>query len=110
MPHPELLFFFFLVAFIYSAVGFGGGSGYLAILALYGIGRAEMKLTALVCNIIVVLGGTILFVKRGELPLRRVLPLVAASVPAAFIGARLRVSDSTFFILLGVTLMAAGLI
>ena len=110
MPHPELLFFFFLVAFIYSAVGFGGGSGYLAILALYGVGRAEMKLTALVCNIIVVLGGTILFVRRGELPYKKVIPLVVASVPAAFIGARMKVSDATFFILLGVTLMTAGLL
>lgn len=110
MPHPELFFFFFLIAFIYSAVGFGGGSGYLAILALYGVGRAEMKLTALVCNIIVVLGGTILFVRRGELPYKKVLPLVVASVPAAFIGARMKVSDATFFMLLGATLMAAGLL
>ncbi len=110
MPHPELLFFFFIVAFIYSAVGFGGGSGYLAILALYGVGRAEMRLTALICNIVVVLGGTILFVRRKELPYRKVLPLVAVSVPAAFVGARMKVSDATFFVLLGVTLMAAGLL
>lgn len=110
MQHPEILFFFFAIAFIYSSVGFGGGSGYLAVLALYAIPRYEMKLSALICNIIVVVGGTYLFMRRKELNFRKVLPLVAASVPAAFMGARTKVSESTFFLLLGVCLVAASVL
>ena len=64
MPHLEILFFFFVVAFIYASVGFGGGSSYLAILALYALPFKEMRLIALICNIIVVTGG-------GELRGRR---------------------------------------
>lgn len=110
MQHPEILFFFFAIAFIYSSVGFGGGSGYLAVLALYAIPRYEMKLSALICNIIVVVGGTYLFMRRKELNFRKVLPLVAVSVPAAFMGARIKVSESTFFLLLGVCLVAASVL
>jgi uncharacterized protein len=110
MQHPEILFFFFAVAFIYSSVGFGGGSGYLAILALYAIPRYEMKLSALICNIIVVTGGTLLFIRRKELPFQKVIPLVAASVPMAFIGARMHISQTTFFVLLGTCLVAAGIL
>ncbi|GAA4466090.1 sulfite exporter TauE/SafE family protein [Nemorincola caseinilytica] len=109
MPHPELLFFFLTIAFIYASVGFGGGSSYLAILALYAVPRYEMKLTALVCNIIVVTGGTFLFIRRRELQFSKVLPIAIASVPMSFIGARLHVSQATFFVLLGTCLIMAGI-
>lgn len=110
MQHIELLFFFFSIAFIYASVGFGGGSGYLALLSLYALPFQEMKLTALICNIIVVSGGTIIYVRRKELPLRKVLPLVIASVPMAYIGARLSISQHTFFLVLGICLVVAGLL
>ncbi len=64
MPHIEILFFFFIVATIYASVGFGGGSSYLAILALYTLPFKEMRFIALICNIIVVTGGTIIFIKH----------------------------------------------
>ena len=66
MPHPEILLFFFIIAFIYASVGFGGGSSYLAILALYALPFKEMRLIALICNIIVVTGGTIIFIKNRQ--------------------------------------------
>ncbi len=110
MQHPEILFFFFTIAFIYSSVGFGGGSGYLAILAFYALAPHEMRLTALVCNIVVVTGGTYLFIKKKELPFQKVIPLVAASVPMAFIGALMRISEATFFLLLGISLLTAGIL
>jgi uncharacterized protein len=106
--HYELLIFFFIIAFTYASVGFGGGSSYLALLSVYAMPFQEMKLTALVCNIIVVTGGTIIFVRRKELPLRKILPLVLASVPMAYIGARLKVGEHTFFVVLGVCLIIAG--
>jgi uncharacterized membrane protein YfcA len=108
MPHPEIALIFLFIALIYASVGFGGGSGYLAVLALYALPYPEMRLTALVCNIIVVTGGTLLFISKKELPYRKVLPLVITSVPAAFAGAILHISEHTFYMLLGCSLLAAG--
>lgn len=108
MPHPEIALIFLFIALIYASVGFGGGSGYLAVLALYALPYPEMRLTALVCNIIVVTGGTLLFISRKELPYRKVLPLVITSVPAAFAGAILHISEHTFYLLLGCSLLLAG--
>lgn len=108
--HYELALFFFTVAFIYASVGFGGGSSYLALLALYALPFQEMKLTALTCNIIVVSGGTLLYLRRKELPFGKVLPLSLASVPMAFAGASLRISQDVFFLVLGCCLLAAGVL
>ncbi len=101
---------FLLVASVYSSVGFGGGSSYLAILALVALPFQEMRLTALICNIIVVTGGTIIYARRQELPFRKLLPIVLASVPLTFAGARLRISEHTFYVYLGLSLILAGLL
>ncbi|MES2704265.1 MAG: sulfite exporter TauE/SafE family protein [Bacteroidota bacterium] len=110
MQYQELLLFFFAVALVYASVGFGGGSSYLALLALYPIPFPEIKLTALSCNIIVVTGGTLLFIKHRQVDWKKTLPLVAASVPMAFAGARLKLSQEVFFIILGCSLIAAALL
>ncbi len=101
---------FLSVAFVYASVGFGGGSSYLAILALYAIPFQEMKLTALACNIIVVTGGPIIYFRKKELDFGKTLPLVLASVPMAYAGAKLKIGQDTFFLLLGICLVAAGLL
>lgn len=110
MDHYELLLFFLVVAAIYASVGFGGGSSYLAILTFYQFPFAEMKLTALTCNIIVVTGGTIIFARDKQVPWRKAIPLIVASVPLAFLGARMRLSQDTFFIILGCSLIAAAIL
>jgi uncharacterized protein len=110
MPHPEILFFFFGIAFIYASVGFGGGSSYLAILALYALPFKEMRLIALVCNIIVVTGGTIIFIRHNQVNWRKILPLVVISVPMAFLGATLKLEQATFFIILGCSLIVAAVL
>lgn len=110
MQHWELLLFFFAIAFIYASVGFGGGSSYLAILSLYALPFKELRLIALLCNIVVVTGGTILFVKNNHVNWRKILPLVLASVPMAFVGATLRIEQRTFFILLGCSLLVAAVL
>ena len=66
MEHWEIIFFFFAIALIYASVGFGGGSSYLAILALYALPFKEIRLIALLCNIIVVTGGTIIFIRSEQ--------------------------------------------
>lgn len=106
--HWELLFFFFAIAFIYASVGFGGGSSYLALLSMYALPFQEMRLTALICNIIVVTGGTIIFIRNKQVNYKKILPLVLLSVPLAYIGATLRISEQTFFVVLGVSLVVAS--
>lgn len=110
MEHWELLLFFFGIAVLYSSVGFGGGSSYLAILALYGIEYRLLRATALLCNIVVVTGGTYIFYKKGYLKWQKILPLVLVSVPMAYIGGSLRITQHTFFILLGFALILAALL
>jgi uncharacterized membrane protein YfcA len=106
----ELILFFFAIAFLYSSVGFGGGSSYLAILSLYSFEYRLLRTIALVCNLIVVSGGTYLFAKQGHINWKKTLPLVLVSVPLAFIGARIPFKENVFFILLGSTLIIAGII
>ncbi len=110
MQHWEILFLFFTVALVYSSVGFGGGSSYLAILTLYSFQFQEMKFTALLCNIIVVTGGTIIFIRNKQTDWKKIIPLVAASVPMAFVGAIARLDEDTFFIILGISLIVAAVL
>lgn len=109
MPDWEILLLFFSIAILYSSVGFGGGSSYLAILALFGVEFLLLRSSALLCNIVVVTGGTFIFYKNGYLDLKKVTPLVMSSLPMAFLGGYLPITESYFFILLGITLFIASL-
>lgn len=101
---------FFVIAVIYSSVGFGGGSSYLAILAtLTALAQDEIRSIALLCNVVVVTGGAVIFYREGHINLRKCLPFLLASIPAAFVGGFWRISDRTFFILLGAALVVAAL-
>ncbi|MDL5048010.1 sulfite exporter TauE/SafE family protein [Oscillatoria amoena NRMC-F 0135] len=111
MESPFLLpLLFFFVAVIYASVGFGGGTSYLALMALLGVDFMVMRPAALLCNIVVVAGGTLIFYREGHLNLKKNLPLVAASIPLAFFGGYYRLSESAFFILLGISLIIASLL
>jgi uncharacterized membrane protein YfcA len=109
----EIILFFFVflsIALVYSSVGFGGGSSYLAVLALSGLPFGEVRLTAMACNIAVVLGNTTLFRRSGWWDGRKYLPFVAAGMPMAFLGALIPLREQYFFILLGGTLLLAALL
>lgn len=110
MPHWEIIFLFFTIAFIYASVGFGGGSSYLAVLALYSFPYKEMRLIALICNIIVVTGGTIVYIQNKQVNWEKIIPIALVSVPMAYVGARVKISQDTFFILLGISLLIAGIL
>ncbi|WP_207430213.1 sulfite exporter TauE/SafE family protein [Sabulibacter ruber] len=103
-----LIFSFFVIATLYSSVGFGGGSSYLALLALFLPNFLEIKSTALLCNLVVVSGSTYLFIKEGIFDLKKFLPLAICSVPAAFLGATFSLTQSVFFICLGSVLALSG--
>lgn len=106
----EVVALFFLVAVLYSSVGFGGGSSYLAILALTGLSYIQFRAIALLCNIVVVSGGTYIFAKNGHYNWKKVLPVVILSVPLAFLGGYLEISEDFFFILLGIVLVVAAIL
>ncbi|PSL49797.1 hypothetical protein CLV51_1011133 [Chitinophaga niastensis] len=106
----ELCILFFLVALAYSAAGFGGGSSYLAILALWSVDFQLMKSTALLCNVAVVIGGVYHFYKSGHLPMKKAWQLSLISVPLAFAGSYLPLKQATFFLLLGIALTLAAVV
>ena len=110
--HTDLLILttsFFLIALIYSSVGFGGGSSYLALLGVMGIHLDIIRPAALLCNIIVVTGGTYIFWRSGAIDMKKSWPFLCASVPLAFAGGLWRIDDARFFfILLGLCLIVAS--
>ena len=109
---PELLLLmlgFFVIATLYSSVGFGGGSSYLALLALVFVSFFTIRSIALVCNLVVVSSSSYLYWRTGHLNFKKFLPFVIASIPMAFIGTRFRLSEHVFFIILGVSLIISAL-
>ena len=105
----NLIILFFVTSAIYSSVGFGGGSTYLALLLLWGIPYTIFPVIALSCNIIVVTGNCINYSRAGNLDLKFLAPYLAGSIPMAFIGGALSIEKELFEILLFVILLLAGL-
>lgn len=105
-----LALLFFLTALLYSSVGFGGGSTYIALLVLGGIALAEVPVVALACNIAVVSVGTLRFARAGMVDWRRLAPLVALSVPCAWLGGFVTVPAWLFVGLLAAALSVAGVL
>ncbi len=110
LSHWEILVMFFFVALLYSSVGFGGGSSYLAILALFGLEFKFLRAAALLCNITVVSNGCLQFYKKGFLKLKKVLPLVIISIPLAYLGGKIPLTEKVFFIILAFTLISAAVL
>lgn len=104
----EIILLFFLIAVLYSSVGFGGGSSYLAVLAITSLTFTHIRAIALLCNIVVVLGGTYIYIKNKLFDWKKIIPLVFISVPMAFLGGYLKIGQTFFFILLGITLLIAA--
>jgi len=104
-----LSFLFFLTAILYSSVGFGGGSTYLALLLIWGVPYQVFPIIALCCNIIVVSGNCFNYIKAGNINIKLLFPFLTSSVPFAFIGGSLQLDKSFFEILLFIILTLAGL-
>ena len=100
---------FFVTALIYSSVGFGGGSTYLAILLIWGVPYTIFPVIALVCNIIVVSGNSINFLRSKNINFNLLFPYLIGSIPFAFIGGSIKIEKSLFEILLFCVLMVAGI-
>ena len=99
---------FFITAILYSSVGFGGGSTYLALLLIWGVPYTIFPIIALSCNIIVVSGNCYNYIRAGNLNLKLLIPYLIGSIPLAFMGGSLPVEKKFFEILLFLVLSLAG--
>lgn len=103
-----LTFFFFLTALVYSSAGFGGGSTYLALLALFNFPYLLMPKVALLCNLVVVSGGVYHHIKTNHFSFRPVFPFIITSIPFAYWGGSILISKRVFLFLLALSLAVAG--
>ena len=103
-----LAILFFVTAILYSSVGFGGGSTYLALLLIWGVPYFIFPVIALCCNIIVVSGNCFSYIKAGNLNLKLLIPYLIGSIPFAYIGGFLPIEKELFEILLFAVLAVAG--
>lgn len=99
----------FVIALLYSSVGHGGASGYLAILVLAGYMRSEITPVVLILNIAVASTGFFHYARAGHFSFKRLKPLVITSIPAAFVGGMIPLNDRIYSALLGFTLLIAAL-
>lgn len=100
----------FAAAALYTSVGHAGASGYIAAMAIMGVSAAVMKPTALTLNILVAGVATLAWTRNGkDLVWSSLLPLVVASIPAAFIGGAYQLSQEAYRLLIGAILLAAAL-
>jgi len=99
---------FFALAALYSSVGHGGGSGYLAVMALFGMPVEIMKPAALALNILVASLTTFRFHKAGYLAWPDIWPLVLLSIPLAFAGGAIQLPGDIYRPLVGSLLLASA--
>ena len=104
-----LTIFFFITAIFYSSIGFGGGSTYLALMLIWDIPYYIFPVLALICNIIVVSGNSINFLRSKNINLNLLTPYLIGSVPFAFFGASISIDKNLFEILLFFILLVAGI-
>ena len=95
-----LAILFLVTAALYSSVGFGGGSTYLALLLILGVPYFIFPIIALSCNIIVVSGNCFNYIKAGNLNIKILTPYLIGSIPTAYIGGSLPIEKKLFELLL----------
>ena len=104
-----IIFAIFTVAILYSSVGHGGASGYLAVMALLAVAPEITRPTALLLNVFVATIGTIQFYRAGYFSWRIFLPFAITSVPFAFIGGMITLPTTVYKIVLGIVLVVAAI-
>ena len=99
---------FLVTAVLYSSVGFGGGSAYLALLLIWGVPYFVFPVIALSCNIVVVSGNCFNYIRAGNLNLKLLIPYLIGSIPLAFIGGSFPIEKGFFLIFFFFIFMTAG--
>lgn len=100
MNHPLLSALVFFIATLYASAGFGGASGYLTAMSFFAIPVHVMASTALVLNILVSSVSFASYTRAGHLRLSLLLPFLGTSIPAAFLGGYMKISEQTYLTLL----------
>jgi uncharacterized protein len=112
LVQPDMLIWFslaiFLAAAIYSSVGHGGASAYLALMALFAVAPDAMRPSALVLNICVTLIGAIRYIRSGQFQVQVFWPFAITAVPLAFLAGRIKLPPEVYEPILGVALLLAG--
>jgi len=98
----------FFVAALYSSVGHGGASGYLAVLSFFVVSPEKMSTTALMLNVLVAGLATFSYYRAKHLSMKLAWPFILASIPAAFAGGTIRISEKAYFLLLALVLLFAA--
>ena len=96
---------FFVVAFVYSSVGLGGGSSYTALMAIFGVNALAIPMVSLMLNVFVTSIASFHFIKHGHTRIRLVLPFLVSSVPMAYLGGALQLPVTIFYWVLLVSLV-----
>ena len=104
-----LSIFFLITAILYSSVGFGGGSTYLALMLIWDIPYYIIPVLALFCNIIVVSGNSLNYIRSDNLKINLLIPYLIGSIPFVFFGASIQIGKELFEILLFIILVIAGI-
>jgi uncharacterized protein len=103
-----LAFCMFLGAILYTSVGHGGASAYIALMALFSVPALVMRPTALVLNILVTSFSSIRFARAGLFRWRTVWPLLIGAIPAAYLGGGIQLPSHVYKTLVGVVLLIAA--
>lgn len=108
MEYLPVLFFF--IALFYASVGFGGGSSYIAILSLVLTDFYEIRSLSLVLNITVVSISTAMYIRKHVFDFQKFWPFIVFSIPLAYLGAQMKLSQMAFFLILGSSLVLSGVV
>lgn len=96
---------FFIVAFIYSSVGLGGGSSYTALMAIFGISTLAIPMVSLSLNLFVTTIGSYNFIRNKHAKIKLILPFLISSIPMAYLGGSLQISKDIFYWVLLISLI-----
>lgn len=103
-----LTILFFITAVVYSSIGFGGGSTYTALLATAGFDFRWIRFLSLLCNSLVTGGNIIRYYNAGIKAFVSFWPFLLVSVPAAYVGGLIEMSQRNYMLILGFSLVLAS--
>lgn len=104
-----IIFALFVVAVLYSSVGHGGASGYLAVMAFLAVSPAITRPAALVLNLFVASISFVQFYRAGHFDFKIFVPFAITSIPFAFLGGMIQLPTGVYKIILGITLLFASI-
>lgn len=100
---------FFIVAFIYSSVGLGGGSSYTALMAIFGMDTTAIPLISLSLNLFVTSVGSYNFIRNKHARIKLIFPFLISSIPMAYLGGALKLPKDIFYWILLISLVLVAL-